>query len=239
MSIEAETDPTEQFLVEIETLRGEDPEAAERKLAAAAPELRNRPEAQLLAADLAWELRGPEAARPLLEALVAAVPDYADARHVLGSVYEDLGELRAKIEQYLEVRRLDQGLDHDLDTEALTQIEDTIVEEAENTILSLPEAFRERLAGLPILVEQRPSEELVEDGFDPRALGLFEGTTHAERQDGHHGELPTRIVLFAANLLAESVDEDQLRDEVRTTVLHELGHYFGLDEEDMERLGLD
>lgn len=239
MNLEEETDPTEQFLLEIEKLRGDDPAAAEQKLAAAAPELQARPEAQLLAADLAWELRGPEAARPLLEALVEAVPDYADARHALGSVYEDLGELKSKIEQYLEVRRLDQGLDQDLDPEALTELESAIVDEAESTILTLPDAFRERLAGLPILVEQRPSEELVEDGFDPRALGLFEGTTHAERQDGHYGELPTRIVLYSANLLAESVDEDQLREEVRTTVLHELGHYFGLDEEDMERLGLD
>ena len=40
------------------------------------------------------------------------------------------------------------------------------------------------------------------------------------------------------NLLAESVDEDQLREEVETTVLHEIGHYFGLDEDDLDRIGL-
>jgi predicted Zn-dependent protease with MMP-like domain len=46
-------------------------------------------------------------------------------------------------------------------------------------------------------------------------------------------------VLYTANLLADSLDDEELKIEVETTVLHEVGHYFGLDEEDLERLGLD
>jgi predicted Zn-dependent protease with MMP-like domain len=50
---------------------------------------------------------------------------------------------------------------------------------------------------------------------------------------------PTRIVLYACNLLAEFPDPVDLQEQVEITVLHEVGHYFGLDEDDMERLGLD
>jgi predicted Zn-dependent protease with MMP-like domain len=51
--------------------------------------------------------------------------------------------------------------------------------------------------------------------------------------------MPTRIVLYTANLTASCQDQDELEREVEITVLHEVGHYFGLDEDDMERLGLD
>jgi predicted Zn-dependent protease with MMP-like domain len=171
--------------------------------------------------------------------LVKDVPDYADARHLLGSAYEELGDERNKVEQFLEVLRLDEGLDEALEDEDAAELENLIVEAAEQTISGLSEPFRERLESVPILVEPRPSEDLVREGFDPRAFGLFEGPTHVEHQNGEASEVPTRIVLYASNLLAESLDEDQLREEVETTVLHEVGHYFGLDEDDLARLGLD
>jgi predicted Zn-dependent protease with MMP-like domain len=50
---------------------------------------------------------------------------------------------------------------------------------------------------------------------------------------------PTRIVLYACNLLAEFPEAEDLREQVEVTVLHEVGHFFGLDEDDLERLGLD
>ncbi|HET9933589.1 MAG TPA: metallopeptidase family protein [Polyangiaceae bacterium] len=236
-----ELDPhhADELLVEIETLRGEDAGAALRKLEAAPPEVTRRAEARLLAADLTWEVAGPDAALPLVEALVHDVPDYADARYLLGSLYDELGKDRQMVEEFLEVLRLDEGLDSGLDAEEGRELEDLIVEAAEDTIAGLPQAFRERLQGVPVLVAARPDEELVREGFDPRALGLFEGPTDAEHQNNDAVGLPTRIVLFSANLVAHSVDEEQLKSEVATTVLHELGHYFGLEEDDMERLGLD
>jgi predicted Zn-dependent protease with MMP-like domain len=50
---------------------------------------------------------------------------------------------------------------------------------------------------------------------------------------------PTRIVLYTENLLSLAEDDASLREEVETTVLHELGHFFGMEEEDLERIGLD
>ncbi len=232
------SDP-DAFLVELETLRGEDPQAALDELNGAGPVLGERPEARLLAADLNWELTGAEAARPLLESLVRDVPDYADARYMLGSLYEGVGEDEARVEEFLEVLRLDEGLDAGLDAEDSRELSNLIVETAEGAIEGLPEAFREKLAEVPVLVEPRPSEELVREGLDPRALGLFEGATDLDHENNETLALPTRIVLYSANLLAESIDEDQLKAEVVTTVLHELGHYFGLEEEDLTRLGLD
>ena len=239
MNVAPTADAIDDFLVEVETLRGDDPAAALAKLERAPAELARRPESRLLAADLTWELSGAKMARPLLTTLVKEVPDYADARHLLGAVLEELGDERGKVEQFLEVLRLDEGLDEALEEGDADDLEDLIVEAAEQTISGLPERFRQKLADVPILVESRPSEDLVREGFDPRAFGLFEGPTHAEHQNSEASEVPTRIVLYSANLLAESLDEDQLREEVETTVLHEAGHYFGLDEDDLARLGLD
>ena len=77
------------------------------------------------------------------------------------------------------------------------------------------------------------------EGFDPRALGLFEGADDAGQRSGEIQVAPTRIVLFYANLLASFPDEDALREEIDITIRHEVGHFFGLDEDDMERLGLE
>lgn len=239
MTPEIETQSADDFLIEVETLRGEDPTAALEKLQGAAKEVTRRPEVKLLAADLTWEISGPEAALPLVESLVRDVPDYADARYLLGSLYDELGKDRQMVEEFLEVLRLDEGLDSGLNAEEGQELEDLIVSAAEETVAGLPQAFRERLQSVPILVSARPDEELVREGFDPRALGLFEGPTDLSHQNNEASAVPTRIVLFSANLLAESVDEEQLKSEVATTVLHELGHYFGLEEDDMERLGLD
>ncbi len=82
-------------------------------------------------------------------------------------------------------------------------------------------------------LEPRPSEELVREGFDPRAYGIFEGNMHDE-----DAPVPTCITLFTHNLLAD-FDDDELEEQLEITILHEVGHYFGLDEDDMERLGLD
>ncbi|HEY8947021.1 MAG TPA: metallopeptidase family protein [Polyangiaceae bacterium] len=227
------------FLSEVAALRSTDPAAALAKVELADSAIAEDPEIRLTRADLVWEVRGADAALPLLEELVTDVGDYADARHMLGCVYEEAGREADKVEQFSEVLRLDETTDPALDAEEYAELEDLIVSAAESGLDQLPLTFRTQLSEVPILVESRPSADLVRQGFDPRALGLFEGPTHLDHQNAEASEVPTRIVLYAANLLEQSVDEDQLRSEVETTVLHEVGHYFGLDENDLERMGLD
>jgi predicted Zn-dependent protease with MMP-like domain len=205
----------------------------------AAPESASHPEVRLVRARAVAAAKGTDAARLVLEQLVREEPAFAEARHALALTYEELGQLEACSRELLEVRRLDaasdaaQGFD-------LERVEERIRLMAEKVLDELPVKFRRRLIGVPVLVEERPSEALVRERFDPRSVGLFEGPTDAERQIGNVAPTPTRIVLYAANLAAfvDPDDEAELAGEVEVTLLHEIGHYFGLDEEELEALGL-
>lgn len=189
---------------------------------------------QYAQARLLWFNSGPEAARLLLERIVEADPEHADALYDLGCIAEERDDRETMIRNFLRVRALDAVLDRESgigSEEQLARIEQV----AREVLESLPEMFAERLVHVPVIIEQRPSRALVADGFDPRAFGLFDGPT-----DGVSDvPAPTRIVLYAANLLAEFPSEPELSEQIEITVRHEVGHYFNLDEDDMERLGLD
>ena len=77
-----------------------------------------------------------------------------------------------------------------------------------------------------------------ENAADPDLYGLFEGIPLTEGGPDA-GDLPNRIAIYRLPLEADFPDEAQLRDEIRITVLHELGHYFGLDEGRLEELGYE
>lgn len=109
--------------------------------------------------------------------------------------------------------------------------------EVQTTLASLPGPLRERAKALPVMFERTPSALLVADGIEPDTLGLFSGPEFAEEQDS---PIPPRVLLFLENIRdAAGGDETVFRDEVRTTYLHELGHYLGLDEDDLTERGLD
>jgi predicted Zn-dependent protease with MMP-like domain len=110
---------------------------------------------------------------------------------------------------------------------------------AEAALAELPERAQALLRGIPIVVADRPAEADVDAGLDPRALGLFSGTAHGDGSTALGGQPGlTQIVLFRGNLEHAAGDEDELRDEIRTTLLHETGHFFGLDDAALEELGL-
>jgi len=111
------------------------------------------------------------------------------------------------------------------------------LEEIEATLTELPLPLREQAQKLPVIFEPVPNLDLQSDGIDPETLGLFTG---AEFADVDGTVLPAQIILFLGNLwdFAES-DEKVFREEICTTFLHELGHFFGLDEDDLTERGLD
>jgi len=120
-----------------------------------------------------------------------------------------------------------------------TQLVATAEAEVRDTLRTLPGPLRERARALPVTYEHEPNAGLVDDGIEPDTLGLFVGEPFAE--SGLTTEpLPSQIILFLDNLwdFAEG-DEDIYREEIRTTYLHELGHYLGLDEIDLEDRGLE
>jgi predicted Zn-dependent protease with MMP-like domain len=91
---------------------------------------------------------------------------------------------------------------------------------------------------LPLVYQRAPGPELQADDIEADTLGLFIGPAHGE--DPGMDVLPAQIILFLDNIwdYAEG-DPAAFDDEVRLTYLHELGHYLGLDEGDLERRGLD
>jgi predicted Zn-dependent protease with MMP-like domain len=109
--------------------------------------------------------------------------------------------------------------------------------EVEATLAALPKPLRERAEKLPVTFERQPNAGLQADGIEPDTLGLFTGPEFA---DEDHVPLPPQIILFLENLwdFAEG-DEEVFRDEVHTTFLHELGHYLGLNEDELTERGLE
>ena len=108
---------------------------------------------------------------------------------------------------------------------------------SERTLAALPKPLRARAEKLPVTFERRPNADLQADGIEPDTLGLFTGPEFA---DEGNVPLPPQIILFLENLwdFAEG-DDVFFREEVRTTFLHELGHYLGLGEDELTERGLE
>ncbi len=123
-----------------------------------------------------------------------------------------------------------------LDWERLTAL---AREEVEATLADLPAPLRQRAQALPVTYERRPNAAHRRDGIEPDTLGLFVGPEFAYEETTTL-PLPPQIILFLENLwdVAEG-DEEAFCDEVHTTYLHELGHYLGLDEDDLFDRGLE
>jgi predicted Zn-dependent protease with MMP-like domain len=96
---------------------------------------------------------------------------------------------------------------------------------------SLPDDIMALLDNVVILIDdEHPDEEL---------LGLYEGTPHTERDDYGGLALPDRITLYRKTLCSYAVDLESLADEVLVTVVHELAHHFGIDDDRLHQLGWD
>lgn len=112
-------------------------------------------------------------------------------------------------------------------------------EYAARALDELPDEFRERMENVVVVVEDYPSAEDAESTEVPRdeLLGLFHGVSRLDQgwSNGAPDGLPERIVLYKRNIEAICSTEKELVEEIRLTVLHEIGHYFGLSEEDMEK----
>jgi predicted Zn-dependent protease with MMP-like domain len=111
--------------------------------------------------------------------------------------------------------------------------------EVERAIDSLPEEVRREARTVPVVFEMRPTDDMLGPDIDESILGLFVGEPLADR-GATLDPLPAQILLFLENLW-DFVEGDigVFREEVRITYLHELGHYFGWDEDDLARREID
>jgi len=112
-----------------------------------------------------------------------------------------------------------------------------LVEEA---LRELPEPFAAHLEEVSVEIKDRPSDkQLKEQGLedDELLLGLYVGHPMTERSVEYSGMLPDAIYVFQEDIELVSRSEKELIQQVRTTVLHEIGHHFGMDENDLDDLG--
>ena len=112
----------------------------------------------------------------------------------------------------------------------------SLVDEALGTI---PEDFRAAMQNIAIVVEDEPSARALADvGIDPpdTLLGLYEGTPLTERQWAHGNVLPDKITLFQGPIEDSSSDREDTIVAIAETLIHEIGHYFGLSEEEIEEI---
>ena len=111
--------------------------------------------------------------------------------------------------------------------------------EVKTLLAELPPDLRVRTDAITFMFERRPGEALQDDGIEADTLGLFVGDAVMDTE-ADSGRLPPQVFLFLENI-CDFAGEDVpgFRKEVRKTLLHELGHYLGLDELDLESRGLE
>lgn len=111
--------------------------------------------------------------------------------------------------------------------------------EVDSTINRLPPPVRDFAKKIPVHYESRPPAHIIEEGFPEDILGLFDGSAHGE-EISQEQPMPPQISLYLDNIwdFVEQ-DRDAFLAEVGVTYLHELGHYFGWDEEDLAARDLD
>ena len=107
----------------------------------------------------------------------------------------------------------------------------------QDALATIPSNFREAMSNLAIVVEDEPSPDLLEEmEIEPpdTLFGLYQGVPLTERRWDHGNALPDRILLFQGPIERDSDDEDDLVVGIGETLIHEIGHYFGLSEEEIE-----
>ena len=106
-------------------------------------------------------------------------------------------------------------------------------------LASIPQRFRTAMQNIAIVVEDEPSPELLaEMDIEPpdTLLGLYQGTPLTERHWGYGNTLPDRVLIFQGPHERSAEDEDDLIVAIAETLIHEIGHYFGLSEEEIEEI---
>jgi predicted Zn-dependent protease with MMP-like domain len=109
----------------------------------------------------------------------------------------------------------------------------------ERALRRLPKPFKDELANIAVVVEGWPDEEtLAEMGIEPpdTLYGLYRGVNITLRDSTYGNVLPDTITIYQGPIEEDCVDEAEMADLVRETVVHEIGHYFGLDDETMHRI---
>jgi predicted Zn-dependent protease with MMP-like domain len=109
-----------------------------------------------------------------------------------------------------------------------------------DAIRTIPKQFRDHMRNIAVVVEDEPDDELLDEmGIEPpdTLLGLYQGTPLTERSWDHGNSLPDRVVLYQFPIEdASEDDDDDVVVAIGETLIHEVGHYFGLSEDELETI---
>ena len=109
----------------------------------------------------------------------------------------------------------------------------------EKALRKLPRAFKERIANVAVVVEDWPDDETLDEmGIEPpdTLYGLYRGVDLTQRDSGYGNVLPDTVTIYQGPIEEDCADEAEMAQVVRETVVHEIGHYFGLDDDTMHRI---
>ena len=109
----------------------------------------------------------------------------------------------------------------------------------ERALRRLPKKFKDKLANIAVVVEAWADDEtLAEMGIEPpdTLYGLYRGVDLTNRDSNYGNVLPDTVTIYQGPIEEDCADEEEMAELVRDTVIHEIGHYFGLDDETMERI---
>jgi predicted Zn-dependent protease with MMP-like domain len=108
-----------------------------------------------------------------------------------------------------------------------------------DALASLPGRFRKAMSNIAIIVEDEPEQDLLEEmEIEPpdTLFGLYQGIPLTERGSHYGNALPDRILIFQGPHEREAEDEDDLVASIAETLIHEIGHHFGMSEEEIEEI---
>ena len=109
----------------------------------------------------------------------------------------------------------------------------------ERALRRLPRAFRDKLANIVVVVEDWADDETLDEmGIEPpdTLYGLYRGVDLTRRDSSYGNVLPDTVTIYQGPIEEDCESEDEMAEVIRDTVVHEIGHYFGLDDETMHRI---
>jgi predicted Zn-dependent protease with MMP-like domain len=176
-----------------------------------------------------------EEGRRALEQAVLMDSESAHAVYHLALVLERLGEEEEAERAFRRANALDP--DH---YAVPVRVQDAVFQRAsEDALANLPRSIREAVENVPILVRDLPEEELLTvENVSPTILGIFIGVPRTEAALTEQARDVNRVILFKKNLEKICRTRAELVEQIQTTLQHEIGHYLGLDDDDLERIGL-
>lgn len=164
--------------------------------------------------------------------------EWAEAHYWLGRVLEFQGRYPQAMVSFQKAQALDR--EH---YQAPRRIRDEDLDAVmQDAIAGLPDRIRTAIDDVPVLVEEYPTEEMLRETdppLPPDILGIFTGTALLHRSVAHSGTAPSTIHIFRRNIEHFVGEREEVVDELRVTLLHEIGHSLGMDEEQLETLGLE